>query len=64
LLAAGIIGMCNWSHRWFDPARKLDGTQVAAAFSDMVVEGLAGPSRPGRAIRPGKPSGESRSDQP
>jgi AcrR family transcriptional regulator len=64
LLAAGIIGMCNWSHRWFDPGRKLDGSQIAAAFSDMVVDGLAGPSRRGPANGLRKPSGESRSDQP
>ncbi len=64
LLAAGIIGMCNWSHRWFDPARKLDGTQIAAAFSDLVVEGLAGPRRQTPAIRPREASAERRSDQP
>jgi AcrR family transcriptional regulator len=64
LLAAGIIGMCNWSHRWFDPGRKLDGTQVAAALSDMVVDGLVGPSHPKPAMRSRKPSAEIRSDQP
>ncbi len=41
LLAIGIIGMCNWSHRWFDPSRRLDGDKIAAAFSDMVIDGLA-----------------------
>jgi AcrR family transcriptional regulator len=64
LLAAGIIGMCNWSHRWFDPARKLDGSQVAAAFSDMVVDGLTSLSRRASATGGRKRSGESRSDQP
>jgi AcrR family transcriptional regulator len=64
LLAAGIIGMCNWSHRWFDPARTLDGNQVAAAFSDMVVDGLTDPGRNRAATRPRKPNGEGRSDQP
>src|SRR5260370_20837039 len=63
LLAAGIIGMCNWSHRWFDPGRKLDGSQIAAAFSDMVVHRLAGANRRGPANGLRKPSGGSPSDQ-
>ena len=41
LLAIGIIGMCNWSHRWFDPSQRLDGDKIAAGFSDMVIDGLA-----------------------
>jgi AcrR family transcriptional regulator len=39
LLAAGIIGMCNWSHRWFDPG-KFDRNQIAQVFSDLILEGL------------------------
>ena len=42
LLAAGITGMCNWSHRWFEPGGKHDRHQIAKAFSDMVINGLAG----------------------
>ena len=42
LLAAGITGMCNWSHRWFEPGGKHDKYQIAAAFSDMVINGLTG----------------------
>jgi len=40
LMAVGIIGMCNWSHRWFDPGRGPDGAQVATAFSDLVLGGM------------------------
>jgi AcrR family transcriptional regulator len=40
LTAVAIIGMCNWSHRWFDPSRGIGGSQVAAAFSDLVLKGL------------------------
>lgn len=39
LLAAGIIGMCNWSHRWFEPG-KHDVHQIALSFSDMILHGL------------------------
>jgi TetR/AcrR family transcriptional regulator, cholesterol catabolism regulator len=40
LAAYGIIGMCNWSHRWFDPNRGNDGAKVAATFSDLVLRGI------------------------
>lgn len=40
LLAAGITGMCNWSHRWFEPGGKHDKYEIAAAFSDMIIDGL------------------------
>jgi hypothetical protein len=40
LMAVGIIGMCNWSHRWFDPNRGTDGSKVATAFSDLVLNGM------------------------
>ena len=45
LIAAGITGMCNWSHRWFEPDRKLDPTLIAEAFSDMVLNGLVTAAR-------------------
>jgi AcrR family transcriptional regulator len=40
LTAVAIIGMCNWSHRWFDPNRGTDGAKVAEVFSDLVLKGL------------------------
>jgi AcrR family transcriptional regulator len=40
LMAAAIIGMCNWSHRWFDPNRGYEGAKIATAFSDLVLKGL------------------------
>jgi len=52
-LMMAIIGMCNWSHRWFDPARMQDGKEIAAAFSDLVLDGLV--TRKIRAVRPRRP---------
>jgi TetR/AcrR family transcriptional regulator, cholesterol catabolism regulator len=40
LMATAIIGMCNWSHRWFDPNRGHDGAKIAKAFSDLVLGGV------------------------
>ena len=44
LTANGIIGMCNWSHRWFDPGKGYPGEKVAAAFSDLILRGLTAKS--------------------
>jgi TetR/AcrR family transcriptional regulator, cholesterol catabolism regulator len=41
VLAAGVIGMCNWSHRWFEPGRH-NAEDVANALADMVLQGLVG----------------------
>jgi AcrR family transcriptional regulator len=40
LTAAAIIGMCNWSHRWFDPNRGHDSAKIAAVFSDLALKGV------------------------
>jgi hypothetical protein len=40
LMAVAIIGMCNWSHRWFDPNRGIEGAKIATAFSDLVLNGM------------------------
>jgi AcrR family transcriptional regulator len=40
LTSMAIIGMCNWSHRWFDPARGLDGAKIAEAFARLVLDGM------------------------
>jgi AcrR family transcriptional regulator len=40
IVAAGILGMCNWSHRWFRPDGALGAAEIAGIFSDMVLGGL------------------------
>jgi AcrR family transcriptional regulator len=40
LLAAGVVGMCNWSHRWFEPSGKRSALEIADAFADMILNGL------------------------
>jgi len=40
LAAFGIIGMCNWSHRWFRPGAGEGADKVGAVFADMVLDGL------------------------
>jgi TetR/AcrR family transcriptional regulator, cholesterol catabolism regulator len=50
VIAAGITGLCNWSHRWFKP-QKHEHASISAVFADMVLNGLAGQAEP-RAARP------------
>ena len=45
LIAFGIIGMLNWSHRWFRPDRGYSAETVGTTFADMVIAGLAGNKR-------------------
>jgi AcrR family transcriptional regulator len=40
ILAAGVLGMCNWSHRWFRPTGPLSATDIGEIFADMVLCGL------------------------
>lgn len=40
VVAAGLIGMVNWSHRWFKPGGKQTGEQIGQAFADLVLYGL------------------------
>ena len=37
LIANGIIGMCNWSHRWFSPDGPWTARQVSDTFASMIL---------------------------
>jgi AcrR family transcriptional regulator len=51
LLAYALLGMCNWSHRWFNPKGKLTGRQIGAAFAEVLLGGIAS-SESGNRRRP------------
>lgn len=40
LATYGILGMINWSHRWFDPNGPIDAAEVGRAFARMACDGL------------------------
>lgn len=44
IISKGVVGMCNWSHRWFEPSGKYRAAEIADSFADMVIHGLAQPS--------------------
>ncbi len=40
IIAYGILGALNWTHRWLNPRGRLASVQVAESFSDMFLQGL------------------------
>jgi hypothetical protein len=40
LVMHGIIGLINWTHRWYKPDGPYTHQQVAATFADMLLNGL------------------------
>lgn len=36
----GILGMANWTHRWYQPAGRLTLTQIGEQFAAMILQGL------------------------
>jgi AcrR family transcriptional regulator len=52
LIAYGVIGMCNWSHRWFRPGAGETAENIGHTFADMVLDGLLShqPSDPAKAF--------------
>lgn len=41
VIANAIIGMCNWTHRWFHPKTKGDAAGVSKVFAEILLRGLA-----------------------
>jgi AcrR family transcriptional regulator len=40
MLAFGILGMCNWLARWYDPGKGVPISELVESYSDMVSRGL------------------------
>jgi TetR/AcrR family transcriptional regulator, cholesterol catabolism regulator len=36
----GIVGMCNWTHRWYQPHGQFSLPTIGEQFSRMVIDGL------------------------
>lgn len=39
LLVFGLLGMCNWLHKWYQPAGPLGPEEIAAVFVDLLERG-------------------------
>ena len=45
VVAYGVLGMCNWLSRWFDPTKDVTIEQIIDTYFAMAVRGIAvGPS--------------------
>jgi AcrR family transcriptional regulator len=40
VIAYGLIGLCNWTHRWFDPSGPASAAEIAETYSAMILDGL------------------------
>jgi AcrR family transcriptional regulator len=38
-----LFGMMNWTHRWFEPGKKLSAADLAAAFASIFGDGMKKP---------------------
>ena len=44
IVAYGILGMLNWSHRWYRPERPEASEDIGHTSAEMVLAGLENPS--------------------
>jgi AcrR family transcriptional regulator len=44
-MAYAILGMLNWSHRWFRPSRSESAAEVGQAFANFALRGLQASDR-------------------
>jgi AcrR family transcriptional regulator len=40
IIVNGILGMCNWLYRWYDPDQLSDSEQIKSVFVRLVFEGI------------------------
>jgi AcrR family transcriptional regulator len=40
IIVNGILGMCNWLYRWYDPDQVSDSEQIKSVFLRMIFEGI------------------------
>jgi len=44
MVAYGILGMCNWLSRWFDPAKDISIEEIIETYFTLTSNGLAVPA--------------------
>jgi AcrR family transcriptional regulator len=40
IVVNGILGMCNWLYRWYDPVQASDPEKIKNVFVEMIFEGI------------------------
>jgi AcrR family transcriptional regulator len=49
MIAFGILGMCNWLARWYDPRKQVSIDVLIRTYFDLIASGLVAPERRERA---------------
>jgi AcrR family transcriptional regulator len=49
-----VMGMLNWTHRWFRPGRGMSAVELAGSMSDLLLLGLTSRSKPRNASVTGR----------
>ena len=44
-VAYGVLGMLNWSHRWFNPDKSEPAGEIGKVFAELVLSGLESPAQ-------------------
>jgi AcrR family transcriptional regulator len=57
LAAFALLGMCNWTARWYRPGGELDAEEIAGVFGDLAVSAMS--RGPGAARIPPADSGRT-----
>jgi len=45
ILASGIIGMCNWCHRWLHPKGKQSAEDIGKVYANTLLNGMCRQTR-------------------
>jgi AcrR family transcriptional regulator len=57
MVAFGILGMCNWLARWYDPKKSIPIAELIETYFNLIAYGLVKPSarskKPAATARPG-----------
>ena len=40
IIVNGILGMCNWLYRWYDPEPDVNSEQIKTVFVQLIFEGI------------------------
>jgi len=62
IAAYGLLGMCNWLSRWYDPAKEVTVEQIIDMYFTIMADGLCTGEARDRPVR--RPPGTARADEP
>ena len=40
IIVNGLLGMCNWLYRWYDPDHEADSSRIKDIFVKIIFNGI------------------------